>query len=619
MINCRDFKVSKTVGVSKLAYTPACSELLALVLNQRFIMFMYYRPHVGAASEKIGRAALKSAVERYLTGNNIVICDGLNYIKGYRYELYCIARSAGTTNATVWVGPDSKLSDAVARNNARAASGTSHYDDGLLRDLWLRFEAPDERNRWDAPLFRVAGQPSSDATGSGVDHIAGADAGGPFFTSKFELGTIYTANELAAASASGKLVGAVGDGTATAIGGPRRGRALGPAAAGDGGGEDDDVSDDIGNMKDLESFTFTDDAEGIVAATAAKPQPGVSGAAAVDKGSRYLPSTMLGAALASSAINTGWSRLAELRYSGSTIVLSSADGSGAQSTPSLTATATGHDATSATTTTAAMAAAPPKSAFSKGSTGGSAFKRGGGGAGAAAASAPAAAPVDVASPASESSTVAETIGDHAVADKSAASSSASAAALPWPAACEAIAQSIASNRGLRATMATVQQPGFSSNFLFELDNRTNEVIAHITAAVSSGAAVVGDSLPVPGSIVPLQLSHRKPAPMELKRLKRSFEKAITDMMTAVLSEQLDAPLQAAGAEKAAVTKGGVTPAIAGSGTDADPERTGSGHGVRKGDRQSTTDASMSSMQGPQQIESIKRRFVEYVNLAIRQD
>jgi protein KTI12 len=42
-----------------------------------------------------------SAVERLLTKDDIVIADGLNYIKGFRYQLYCIARAIGTPHCVV--------------------------------------------------------------------------------------------------------------------------------------------------------------------------------------------------------------------------------------------------------------------------------------------------------------------------------------------------------------------------------------------------------------------------------------------------------------------------------------------------------------------------------------
>ncbi|XP_043861285.1 protein KTI12 homolog [Dromiciops gliroides] len=46
--------------------------------------------------EKALRAALKASVERVLGPRAVVLLDSLNYIKGFRYELYCLARAART-------------------------------------------------------------------------------------------------------------------------------------------------------------------------------------------------------------------------------------------------------------------------------------------------------------------------------------------------------------------------------------------------------------------------------------------------------------------------------------------------------------------------------------------
>jgi protein KTI12 len=45
--------------------------------------------------EKNLRGLLRSAVDRAVSKDSIVIVDSLNNIKGYRYELWCLARAAG--------------------------------------------------------------------------------------------------------------------------------------------------------------------------------------------------------------------------------------------------------------------------------------------------------------------------------------------------------------------------------------------------------------------------------------------------------------------------------------------------------------------------------------------
>lgn len=57
-----------------------------------------------ARSEKDARAEEYSAVKRALGGDVIVVADGLNYIKGFRYQLYCEAKAVQTPSCVVF-GP----------------------------------------------------------------------------------------------------------------------------------------------------------------------------------------------------------------------------------------------------------------------------------------------------------------------------------------------------------------------------------------------------------------------------------------------------------------------------------------------------------------------------------
>lgn len=58
-----------------------------------------FRP--GLKDESLTRSALKSAIERRISRDVIVIADSMNYVKGYRYELYCVSRAQATTRVTV--------------------------------------------------------------------------------------------------------------------------------------------------------------------------------------------------------------------------------------------------------------------------------------------------------------------------------------------------------------------------------------------------------------------------------------------------------------------------------------------------------------------------------------
>jgi protein KTI12 len=51
--------------------------------------------------EKDARGIIKSKVSKYLDKKIYVIVDSLNYIKGFRFELFKIARTSDTTNCVV--------------------------------------------------------------------------------------------------------------------------------------------------------------------------------------------------------------------------------------------------------------------------------------------------------------------------------------------------------------------------------------------------------------------------------------------------------------------------------------------------------------------------------------
>ena len=125
------------------------------------------------------------------SGNNgsegrLVILDSLNYIKGFRYEIHCIARASGQRHGVVWVlnDPDrclewndqrrrrrrrrqnnndddskEKKGDGAGgsgEDNSTAAVEEDWYQsDDMIRELMRRYEPPDERNRWDKPLYRA--------------------------------------------------------------------------------------------------------------------------------------------------------------------------------------------------------------------------------------------------------------------------------------------------------------------------------------------------------------------------------------------------------------------------------------------------------------------------------
>lgn len=96
------------------------------------------------------RSNLKSEMQRKINKDDVVILDSANYIKGYRYELFCVSKSARTTQCVVHCAVDKDT--AMGWNEQRT---DERYSSELLEALFMRFEPPATNNRWDSPLFLV--------------------------------------------------------------------------------------------------------------------------------------------------------------------------------------------------------------------------------------------------------------------------------------------------------------------------------------------------------------------------------------------------------------------------------------------------------------------------------
>ncbi|XP_061679720.1 protein KTI12 homolog isoform X2 [Syngnathoides biaculeatus] len=107
--------------------------------------------YADSQKEKQVRAALKAEVERKINKDDVVILDSLNYIKGYRYELFCLIKHAQTPHCLVYC----LTSDDVSTGWNTSRDPEEQYAQEILEALVLRFEAPDSRNRWDSPLFNI--------------------------------------------------------------------------------------------------------------------------------------------------------------------------------------------------------------------------------------------------------------------------------------------------------------------------------------------------------------------------------------------------------------------------------------------------------------------------------
>ncbi|KAJ5793450.1 Chromatin associated protein KTI12 [Penicillium paradoxum] len=138
-----------------------------------------------ARTEKEARGVAYARAKRVLKRDSIVILDGMNYIKGWRYQLWCESKAAQTTCCVVHVGtpvdqcvanndarlrrdankekdpnsPDaqpSEAQDTPATESAQPAEDTEEaYPPELLNNLIFRYEEPSTHSRWDKPLFTV--------------------------------------------------------------------------------------------------------------------------------------------------------------------------------------------------------------------------------------------------------------------------------------------------------------------------------------------------------------------------------------------------------------------------------------------------------------------------------
>lgn len=99
--------------------------------------------------EKEIRSIIKSDYVRLISPDQLIIIDALNYIKGYRYELYCASKTSKTTQCTVHCLIDPK----IAWNFNQSRDSASQYEREVFDALIQRYEEPFGTNRWDSPLF----------------------------------------------------------------------------------------------------------------------------------------------------------------------------------------------------------------------------------------------------------------------------------------------------------------------------------------------------------------------------------------------------------------------------------------------------------------------------------
>jgi protein KTI12 len=141
------------------------------------------------ASEKDARAKVYGETKRLLSRNDFVVLDaaGGNYIKGWRYQLYCEAKAVRTPSCVVHVGTSVDQARAVneERLQLRDDGGNQEptvegideqpYERETWDNLVFRYEEPNAFTRWDSPLFTVVWEDLTPPCGDIWDAMIGTE------------------------------------------------------------------------------------------------------------------------------------------------------------------------------------------------------------------------------------------------------------------------------------------------------------------------------------------------------------------------------------------------------------------------------------------------------------
>ncbi|KAK0121595.1 hypothetical protein ONS95_009884 [Cadophora gregata] len=133
------------------------------------------------ASEKDARATIYAAAKRVLSDKDIVILDGANYIKGWRYQLYCEAKAVRTTHCVVHVGTAVEKARSVNEERLAREGEIKEEDLPYEKDCWenlvYRYEEPNAFTRWDSPLFTVVWEDDRPPCEAIWDSLVGSENG----------------------------------------------------------------------------------------------------------------------------------------------------------------------------------------------------------------------------------------------------------------------------------------------------------------------------------------------------------------------------------------------------------------------------------------------------------
>ncbi|KAI4171775.1 MAG: hypothetical protein LQ343_004026 [Gyalolechia ehrenbergii] len=138
-------KAATEIRISRLSVIHINDQILGLTRE-------VYRE---ARSEKDARAAEYTAVKRALGRDTIVVADGLNYIKGFRYQLYCEAKAVQTPSCVVHAGTPPEKCKEINQKRLENKNVDGGYPIDIFENLVYRYEEPNGMTRWDSPLFTV--------------------------------------------------------------------------------------------------------------------------------------------------------------------------------------------------------------------------------------------------------------------------------------------------------------------------------------------------------------------------------------------------------------------------------------------------------------------------------
>lgn len=125
-----------------------------------------------------------------LSNKDIVILDHANYIKGWRYQLYCEAKAVRSTHCVVHVGtPKEKAKEVNEDRLTRMTAGEEQDEKAEVREeerpyerecwenLVYRYEEPNAFTRWDSPLFTVLWEDATPPYDEIWEALIGSDGG----------------------------------------------------------------------------------------------------------------------------------------------------------------------------------------------------------------------------------------------------------------------------------------------------------------------------------------------------------------------------------------------------------------------------------------------------------